>query len=245
MTIAGVTELSLGGRGPRRGYVFDSHRLALPCWAVAVGRGPAVLLTMDRHFDLVPPREVPPRGLAGDELERFAWTRLDPKNVDHVLGAMEVGVVSHVIAVARMKPRGAVEGPDWVDSSGARHELVRAATIDALSQDFGAPSASDEARRAHRVLDEAHAVLLDVDLDCFTTPSDADPTAILPWPAEAIRQHVLPRGSEAFWRLVLSKCVALTVAREPLHCGGLVPMGRLFEGVGAVVFKELLETDLP
>lgn len=275
MSSAGVIELSLGGRGPRRAYVFDPHRLALPCWAEALQEvqaqqelqavqapgvlhaepgahgvnsahlTPAVLLTLDRHFDLVPPRHPPARGLGIEALEAHTRASLDVRNVDHVLAAMEAGVVAHAICLARARPVGAEEGPSWTDSRGERHELVRAATIDALSQDFGRPAASPEARRAHRLLEEAAHVLLDVDLDCFTTPSDADPTAVIPWPEEAIRQHLLPRGSEAFWQLVLSKCVALTLAREPLHCGGLLQSGRLFEALASVLFGELLETDLP
>lgn len=251
VNVAGVVELSLGGRGPKRGYVFDPHRLALPCWAEAGAGTPSLVVTIDRHFDLVPPHEPPARGLVGEALERHVRTRLDPKNVDHVLAAMEAGVVTHVIAVARAKPCGVVEGPIWEDSTGERHELVRAATIDALSADFGAAparsarSASPEAQRAHRLLIEATQIVLDVDIDAFTTPSDADPTTIIPWPTEVIRQHLKPRGSEDFWSLVLGKCVALTVAREPAHCGGLVTMGRLFEAFALVMFNELLETDLP
>jgi len=87
--------------------------------------------------------------------------------------------------------------------------------------------------------------VLDFDLDCFTTPSDADPTTIVPWPIDLIREHVMPRGSEAFWESVLSKCVALTFAREPYHCGGLIATGRLFELAAQVVFCELLKADLP
>ena len=41
MSSAGIIELELGGRGPKRGYVFDPHRLALPCWAQR--QGPSLL----------------------------------------------------------------------------------------------------------------------------------------------------------------------------------------------------------
>jgi hypothetical protein len=140
---------------------------------------------------------------------------------------------------------GAVDSSHWVDSHGERHELVSAPTIDALSSDFGRGSASDEARRAEQLLREAKGVILDVDLDCFTSQSDADPTTVLPWPLEVIRQHVLPRDSEAFWNAVLAKCVGFTFAREPGHCGGLIAGGRLFELASRVIFEELLRTDLP
>jgi hypothetical protein len=133
----------------------------------------------------------------------------------------------------------------WVDSRGGSHALVSAATVDALAADLGRASASEASRRAEALLREAGAVVLDVDLDCFTSPRDADPTTVLPWPLDVIRQHVLPRGSEAFWDLALARCVALTFAREPSHCGGLIAAGRLFEAASEVVFRELLQTDLP
>ena len=50
---------------------------------------------------------------------------------------------------------------------------------------------------------------------------------------------------DAFWSAVLPKCVALTVAREPNHCGGLIASARLFEALAAVLFTELLHTDPP
>jgi hypothetical protein len=56
---------------------------------------------------------------------------------------------------------------------------------------------------------------------------------------------VLPEGSGPFWRAVLEKCRALTFAREPYHCGGVVAGNRLFEDAAEVVFRELLGADLP
>ena len=38
---------------------------------------------------------------------------------------------------------------------------------------------------------------------------------------------------------------ALTLAREPLHCGGLVAAGQLFERAAEVLFCRLLGADLP
>lgn len=239
MSRPGVIELAIAGRGPQRGFVFDAHRLALPCWA-DLGAPPALLLTLDRHFDTVPPRELPPRGLSPDALDAFARERLDPRNFDHVLAAMGAGVLTHALYVARAKPVGAVVGERW----GA-HELVCAPTVDQLSAEWGTPHATPEGKRAHALVQAAEAVILDVDLDCFTTPSDADPTTVVPWPQALIRDFVTPRGSEAFWRDVLGKCVGFTFAREPGHCGGLVASGRLFEAACEVLFVELLGADLP
>jgi hypothetical protein len=158
---------------------------------------------------------------------------------------MEAGLVSDALLFARAQPVGSVKAAAWRDSRGGVHELVATPLVDTVSASFGTERASPEGRRVRTLLDRAEVVLLDVDLDCFTSPSDADPTTVLPWPEEVIEAHLLPRGSEAFWDAVLSKCVALTIAREPAHCGGLVASGRLFEAAARVLFQRLLRTDLP
>jgi hypothetical protein len=244
-SLAGVIELSLRGRGPSRAFVFDPHRLALPCWALATGGKPALLVTLDRHFDTVPPTAPPSPGWTAAHYDEHARTQLNPRNTDHVLAAMEAGLVSDALLFARAHPVGAVQAPTWTDSRGATHELLAASLVDTVSAEFGTEKASPEGRRAQELLHRAERVLLDVDLDCFTSPSDADPTTVLPWPEDVIASHVLPRGSEAFWSAVLEKCVGFTFAREPGHCGGLIASGRLFEAAARVVFEHLLKTDLP
>lgn len=243
--LAGVTRLALAGRGPSRAWVFDPHRLALPCWAEALEGTRAVIVTLDRHLDLVPPVARPRPSLSVQELDTFARLELDIRNVDFILAAMEAGLISHAIVVARARPVGCLDATRWTDSRGEVHELVIVPTVDALAQDFGTPRATPEGKTAATWLAGAEAVLLDVDVDCFTSPSDADPTTVLPWPLGVIRDHVLPRGSEAFWSAVLSRCAGLTIAREAGHTGGLVENGRLFEAVAQVLFVELLGTDLP
>lgn len=243
--LAGVIELSLQGRGPSRAFVFDPHRLALPCWALATEGRPALVVSLDRHFDTVPPTAPPPPGWTAAHYDEHARTKLNPRNTDHLLAAMEAGLVTDALLFARAHPVGSVSGPAWTDSRGGTHELLTTALVDTVAAHFGTDRASPEGRRAQLLLARAERVLLDVDLDCFTSPSDADPTTVIPWPEDVIDAHVLPRGSEAFWDAVLSKCVALTFAREPGHCGGLIASGRLFEAASRVLFQRLLRTDLP
>jgi hypothetical protein len=240
--LAGVVELELGGRGPKRAFVFDPHRLALSAWAQLPR--PSLLVTLDRHYDTVAPRARAVPGLDVATLDAFARNELDVRNYDHVLAAMEADVLSHAVVIARAKPVGAVTGA-FTDSRGGRHELIGVPTVDRLAEDFGTPKASPEGRHVAALLAEAQTVILDVDLDCFTTPSDADPTTVVPWTEELIREFLKPRGSEAFWAAVLQRCVGLTLAREPSHCGGLIAAGRLFEALAKVLFVELLEGDLP
>jgi hypothetical protein len=248
LRLAGVIRLSLsGGRGPTDAYVFDPHRLALPCWACALGEAgaPALLVSLDRHLHVVSPRQpeaVPERGAGLRALDEHARWALDVRNYDHILAAMEAGLVRDALLIARARPRGAFEGSTYRDTRGREHRLVAVSTVDRAAEAFRSPAPGDAVRE---VLERAEQVLLDVDLDCFTSPSDADPTTVLPWPRSIIREFLLPEGSEPFWDAVLRKSFALTLAREPHHCGGLLASGELFRDVAEVLFRELLHAEPP
>jgi hypothetical protein len=248
LRLAGVIRLLLaGGRGPTDAYVFDPHRLALPSWACALGEAgaPALLVSLDRHLDVVPPRQpeaVPDRSAGLRALDEHARWSLDVRNYDHILAAMEAGLVGDALLIARARPRGSFAGETYKDTRGREHRLVSVPTVDRAAEAFHNPSPGDAVRE---VLERAEGVLLDVDLDCFTTPSDADPTTVLPWPRSIIREFLLPEGSGSFWDAVLSKAVALTFAREPHHCGGLLASGELFKDAAEVLFRELLHAEPP
>jgi len=248
--LAGITRLSLaGGSGPSTAWVFDPHRLALPAWAASIGDGPpALLVTLDRHFDLVPPADpgaVPDRAAGLRALDEHARWSLSVRNTDHVVAAMEAGIVGDVLAIARASPQGAIPDDRWIDRRGGVHRILRARSVDRLAADWGSSAATPEAVALEAILAAGTPVLLDVDLDCFTSPSDADPTEVLPWPRALIRSFLLPPGSEAFWSAVLENCLALTLAREPFHCGGLGGAARLFLDASEVLFRELLRVDPP
>lgn len=238
LRLAGVTRLELEGRGPRTAFVFDPHRLALPCWALALeehGHAPALLVTFDRHFDLAVPKQpaaVPEASQGVLALDAHARGELDVRNIDHVVAAMEAGLVGDVLAFARSSPPGALEDPAYRDRRGAEHRILRAPSLERWLDGGGKLPTSDG------------PVLLDVDLDAFTSPSDLEPRAILPWPQALVRDLLLPEGSETFWRALLPRTVALTLAREPYHCGGLLASNRLLEIAAPVLFGELLGATL-
>lgn len=234
LRLAGVTRLALDGRGPRSAFVFDPHRLALPCWALALeeaGRAPGLLVTLDRHFDLAVPKApeaVPARSQGFLALDAHARLQLDTRNIDHVVAAMEAGLVGDVLALARAHPEGALGVEIYRDRHGAEHRVLRAPSLEQWLDGGG------------RLPEGDGPVLLDVDLDCFTSPSDVDARVVLPWPAEVVRDHLMPEGSARFWEALLPRTVALTLAREPYHCGGLLASGRLYAAVAPVLFGELL-----
>ena len=249
LRLAGVTRLALQGRGPRDAFLFDHHRLAFPCWALGIADGrPALLVTLDRHFDLVPPPDVhavPDARAPLERLDAYARWELDTRNYDHILAAMEAGIVSDAIVIARTRPRRAFEGREYIDRRGERHRIVEARTLDRIADGFGSAAGTPEAADAEALLRAARNLILDIDLDCFTSPSDADPTDVVPWSRELIRRQLIPHGSGPFWDAVLFKARVLTIALEPLHCGGVVAAHRLFEQVAEVLFRELLHADLP
>ena len=238
LRLAGVTRLQIDGRGPRDAYVFDPHRLALPCWALALEeRAPpqvATLLTFDRHLDLVAPREparIPDRSAGVLALDAHTRLELDVRNVDHIVASMEAGLLGDARVVAHTRPRGTLEGEGYRDTRGREHHWHVEPTLLQLLARGGIPPGGP--------------VLLDIDLDAFTRPSALEPGELLPFSREEIRAYLLPKGSEAFWESVLARTIALTLAREPYHCGGLVAAGRLFEDAAHVIFEELLGADLP
>ncbi|QSQ13264.1 UPF0489 family protein [Myxococcus landrumensis] len=248
LRLAGIIRLGLGGsRGPTDAYVFDPHRLALPAWVLALEEvgAPALLVTLDRHLDVVVPERpaaVPDVSAGLRALDEHARWELDVRNYDHILAAMEAGIVGDALLIARTRPRGAFAGDTYVDTRGRPHRLVAVSTVDRASEAWSHPAPGDAVRD---VLEKAERVLLDVDLDCFTSLSDADPTTVLPWPRAIIREFLLPEGSEPFWDAVLKKTVALTLAREPHHCGGLLAGGALFQDAAEVLFRELLRVEPP
>jgi hypothetical protein len=152
--------------------------------------------------------------------------------VDHILAAVEAGHVGDVVAIARSWPRGATPRTSYTDRRGQTHAVQCAPTLEAFLDGGGR-------------LPPDGPVLVDLDLDCFTTQSDAEPRAVLSWPQALIRDHLLPEGSEAFWADVLARTVAVTLAREPYHCGGLLAQGRLLEAAAPVLFTEWLGASLP
>lgn len=211
--------------------MFDPHRLALPCWALGLQSRPAAtLVTLDRHFDLVPPSAPAPSRADGlRALDEYARWQLDVRNYDHVLAAMEAGLVSDAVVVARFHPKGAFKDRLFVDRRGARHRLESADSFGGLGPD------------ALGLIEGAEEILLDVDLDCFTTPLVEDPTSVEPWP----RSRIASFFEGDAWKTVLRKARVMTFAREPFHCGGLIAAGALFSDAASVLFEEQLGADLP
>jgi AcrR family transcriptional regulator len=233
-------------RTPLAGVLGDHPALARWAPEAVIDSMVSEVLAWLEHGDPAADEELLAVATAGlRALDEHARWSLDVRNIDHVVAAMEAGLVGDVLAIGRSRPAGALPGPTWTDRRGGVHRLATAPSLAHVADGFGGEAPSPHAEDAAALLAASGPVLLDLDLDCFTTPSDADPTTILPWPADAIREFLFPDGAAAFWDAVLPRCAALTLAREPLHVGSLIAAGRLFETAAPILFGELLGTGLP
>lgn len=196
---------------------------------------PLTLVTLDRHFDLQPPRAVAPdHRVSLEELDAFARHRLAPSNDDHIRAAMAAGAINDGLFIARShEPVDFDALGAWTDDQGRRHRCVAAKTV-ALRG-----SAADQ------LVEAASDIVLDVDLDCFTTRSDGHPDEVLAWDAERIDAFLRPPGSDAFWNSVFKRTRLVTIAREPFHCGGFAHGARLWLDFAEVFFERLLNVPQP
>lgn len=218
-------------------FVFDHHRGAFPVWAWSARQagGPLALLTLDRHMDLErPAAPPPPLDSPLPVLDQYARWSLSPRNDDHVLAAMAAGALSDAAVIARSHaPAHLDQLRPFRDAGGAVHRFAFARTVEDAGSEI-----VDLVRAAPRLA-------LDVDLDCFTTLSDAHPDEVVPWDAEHVEAFLRPPDSEELWKAVLAKVSVVTIAREPYHCGGLERGARLWGAFSQVFFGALLGVPAP
>lgn len=226
------------GKADRDVFVFDHHRAAFTLWAWAAREtGPLTLVTLDRHMDLETPRnEPPPATTSLEALDGWARWNLSPKNDDHLVAAVEAGAIDGAAIIARSHAPASLEAfRPYRDRTGAEHRFAFARTLEAASE-------SDELLS---LVEGADRIALDIDLDCFTTLSDADFEEVVPWDVEHIDTFLRPPGSERFWTAILGRAHLVTLAREPYHCGGLDRGARLWRDFAEVFFRRLLGVPPP
>jgi len=216
-------------------FVFDHHRSAFPLWCLAAQAAsrPLTLVSLDRHMDLMTPGVLPP-GLDAplEVLDDYARWQLSPRNDDHVVAALEAGAVGDVVMIARSHAPPSLEAfAPYRDREQRPHRFAFAKSLETL----------DEAALSLLEGDLA----LDIDLDCFTTPSDAHFDEVIDWDLPLIEAFLRPPDSERFWERVLARVRVITVAREPYHCGGLERGARLWGRFSEAFFGRLLRVPAP
>jgi len=218
-------------------FIFDHHRSAFALWCLAAARlgRPLTLVTLDRHFDLQPPRAAAPDHRSPLEaLDLFARHRLAPSNDDHIRAAMEAGALCDGLFIARShQPADFDALQDWTDPHGRAHRCLSARTV------------AERRSACDAFVEASQDIALDLDLDCFTTRSDGHPDEVLAWDRERIDAFLRPPGSDAFWSAVLERTRVATLAREPFHCGGFAQGARLWLDFAEVFFERLLGVPQP
>jgi hypothetical protein len=217
--------------------LFDHHRTAFTLWsrvAAELGR-PPTLLTLDRHMDLGTPTTLaPPATSPLPTLDAFARHELAVANDDHIVAAMQAGAVGDAIIVARShQPPSLRAFQPFVDAAGRTHQCSFAPTLASLLA------------RREPLLEDAAELVLDIDLDCFTTRSDGHMDEVIPWDADLIDAFLQPPGAAPFWASVLARTRLVTIAREPFHCGGFERAARLWLAFSEVFFRRVLGVPAP
>jgi hypothetical protein len=182
----------------------------------------------------MPAAPVPGLARPLEELDQFARTSLSPRNDDHVVASLEAQAIGDAVVIARSHAPASLESfQPYRDRRGGAHRFAFARTVDGVGGE------------ALELVRDAERIALDVDLDCFTTLSDAHPDEVVPWDAEHIEGFLRPPDSERFWEPVLSRTRIVTLAREPYHCGGLSRGARLWADFAEVFFTRLLGVPVP
>lgn len=215
-------------------FVFDHHRTAFTVWSLAAQReGPLTLLTLDRHMDLgVPAKVALPYTSDARALDGFARHDLAPSNDDHIVAAMEAGAIDHAAVVARSHwPPDLGAFRPYRGRTGRLHECAFSPSLERASPEL-----------VDRVL-ASDRLVLDIDLDCFTTRSDGHVDEVITWDESLIDAFLRPDRFD--WAPVLDRVRVVTIAREPYHCGGLGRGAALWHSFARVFFERLLGVPAP
>jgi hypothetical protein len=218
-------------------FIFDHHRTAFTIWCHEATRlgGPLALFTLDRHMDLGTPALPPPAADAPLEaLDAYARHRLAPSNDDHIVAALEAGAIADAVVVARSHAPPSLDAfRPYRDARGGLHRFAFAKSPAFL---VAAPNPLPPGDGP---------LVLDVDLDCFTTMSDGDPDDVLIWDEEQMLRWLQPPGADDLWAQLRARVSVVTLAREPFHCGGFDRGAELWRRFSRVFFRDLLQTDAP
>lgn len=203
--------------------VVMQHRFAFHYWlkwrakeqrAAAV---PPNLLTIDWHDDVGGDCDFVPAELEqldpknGNELSLFCWSRLRSLNDGHIAPAQYLNAIGDVYVILKQW-REQRETHDRYrkrvqkDRNGNAHQVHYYDTIEQFLEEHEN--------------DPLHPLVLDIDLDYFTTPDDSRELGAEHLVSdETIRGVLSPEGPLMRW--AFPRLAGVTIALEPEYCGGI------------------------
>jgi hypothetical protein len=204
------------------GVVFQ-HRFAFHYWLrwraqeQRAGASPPNLLTIDWHDDVGGDCDFAPAQLEQlnpkdeNELSLFCWSRLRSLNDGHIAPAQYLNAIGdvYIILKQRQDVREMHDGyrkRTQKDRHGNLHQIHYFDTIDLFLE--------------KHEFDPIHPLVLDIDLDYFTTSDDSCERGAEQLVSDLSINDVISPDSPLM-RWVFPRLAGFTIALEPHYCGGI------------------------
>jgi len=229
------------------------------------------LITFDRHRDALEPEDdgkvmgkLRDARFSLKELVNIVKHRLSPRDDDWILAGMELGLISDVVQFCGFTDESGASAcfTEYVDTAGRGHRIFHLGRPAAeLSYKGALTDPAHEAVRAglwdvlgtgppdRELITPGDGFIFDMDLDYFTISWEV---YTLPYTDEIYAGEFLdPRQSDRFGdyppllmvRELASKAAVITLATEPLFCGGAEKAGIILDRCNHFLFGDLLKPD--
>jgi hypothetical protein len=232
---------------------------------------PCTIVTFDRHHDALPPRkglgEIPRLRKEGQTIEdifQLVESHLSATNDDWLRAGMELGFIGDAILFGPIPDITRVERI-FKDSVGQQHQLffpglpgralsyqgdlsdlARSQELQPLWNAFGW-TRTKGLQKGFGFAQGLDAIVLDFDLDCFVVDWRE---YLFPWPSEVFEKEFLEASSHSLTtglkgqdivKGIIQKAGIITLAREPIHCGGTDKSNLILESLDKYFFDGHLE----
>lgn len=156
-----------------------------------------------------------------NEVALYAWTQLNSLNDCHILAAARLGIIGNVYVLCKQ------DDPEEMSF----HTLNGTSTVRAFH----------DVTAFVDVIQRSESVILDIDLDYFTTQSEYDDSnTIRVSRNNQIEMETLLAPSGEIISAVLPVLNGVTIAIEPEWCGGFARAHRLFACLNRILFDNTL-----
>ncbi len=241
MRFLNINEISLLDE-KRKMYTCFNHDEVLLCWYHAKNElniENFFLITIDKHFDLTPLDSE-----TKDSLDKFLTTSLDssihdlrdiieknfrPTNSSFIYAAMELGIVNDVLIISP-DTSDSLKNDKYTDRRGIEHSLYYTTSPVNFWYPRGRGILNDISNpKKNEIRDKIvnSQIIIDFDLDYFTYFKDEKLFSISKDNFNRIFLNSYRGNSLSY--LITDKSSVITVALEPLFCGGIKNCVRILD----------------